>query len=127
MTTRVTPVVHDRLRELAERRGTSLAATAADLLSTAVTETDGAPPPDGSLVGSVLELLGGMTAPGAVVLGEVALRMARIIERGERGSVAAAERLMDAMEKAQRAQHEADNPGADTLDLFLGGLGRLGL
>ncbi|MET7738376.1 hypothetical protein ABZT02_44980 [Streptomyces sp. NPDC005402] len=123
LTTRVPPVVHDRLREMAARRGTSLAATAADLLSAAVAESgEGAgPQPDGALVGAVRALLKDVTAPQAVVHRELAVRLARTVERGERGAVAAADLLTTVIDKAVRAQDQQDNP-VDPLD-FLNGLG----
>lgn len=65
LTTRVPPVVHDRLVEMATRRGTSLAATAAAVLAAAVeTGDEGAgPQPDGTLVAAVRALLEDVTAP----------------------------------------------------------------
>jgi hypothetical protein len=129
LSTRVSPVVHARLTEMAQRRGTSLAATAADLLSVAVadaSEGSGAQP-DGALVVAVHALLDDLTAPKAVVLRELSVRLARTVERGERGAVAAAELLTNCTEKALQAQRAEDNPGADSLDLLLGGLSGFGL
>ncbi|MFJ9677529.1 hypothetical protein ACIRP2_05655 [Streptomyces sp. NPDC101194] len=125
LTTRVPPGVHDRLREMSVRRGTSLAATAADLLSAAVAEgSEGAvPQPDGTLVGAVRSLLADVTAPQAVVHRELAVRPARTVERGERGAVAAADLMTDVVDKALRAQHQEDNPNAgDSLDSILSSL-----
>lgn len=63
LTTRVAPVVNDRLVAMAERRGASLAARAAALLSAAVADDEGsAPQPDGSLVAAVHALLSDVTA-----------------------------------------------------------------
>lgn len=129
LSTRVSPVVHARLTEMAQRRGTSLAATAADLLSAAVadaSEGSGAQP-DGALVAAVHALLDDLTAPKAVVLRELSVRLARTVERGERGAVAAADLLSSSMEKALQAQRHEDNPGGDTLDLLLGGMSGFGL
>ncbi|MBC9728094.1 hypothetical protein [Streptomyces sp. TRM68367] len=131
LTTRVAPIVHDRLVAMAERRGASLAATAAALLSAAVADGDegSAPQPDGSLVAAVHALLSDVTAPKAVMHREVAVRLARSVERGERGAIAAAELLMTTADKALSAQREADNPGGDVLGLdgdLNGLLGRLG-
>jgi hypothetical protein len=116
-------VVHDRLVEMAARRGTSLAATAADLLAAAV-EGDGGGAglqPDGALVAAVRAALAEVTAPEAVVYRELAVRLARAVERGERGAVAAAQQLTTALDRALRAQHQNDNPGGGSLDALLAG------
>ncbi|MDX3354170.1 hypothetical protein PV703_12820 [Streptomyces sp. ME01-24h] len=125
LTTRVTPAVHDRLVELATRRRTSLAATAAGLLSAAVADAEDTPVPlDGALVAAVLDLLGDLTAPRAVLCRETAVHLARVIERRDRGYVAAAETLMSAADKAIKAQQEADQPpGPSDLDVLLNGFG----
>lgn len=127
LSTRVSPVVHARLTEMAQRRGTSLAATAADLLSAAVADagTEGGVQPDGALVAAVRALLDDLTAPKAVVFRELSVRLARTVERGERGAVAAAELLTSCVDKALQAQRAQDNPGGDSLDALLGlsGLG----
>ncbi len=123
LTTRVPPVVHDRLVEMATRRGASLAATAAALLAAAVEDGDegASPQPDGTLVAAVRALLDEVTAPKAVLHREVAVRLARIVERAGQGSVAASELLTKTAEKAVQAQHAADNPNADPFDFLLGG------
>lgn len=123
------PVVHAWLTEMAQRRGTSLAATAADVLSAAVADGDEVSrgQPDGALVAAVHALLDDLTAPKAVVLRELSVRLARTVERGERGAVAAADLLTSSMEKALQAQRHEDNPGGDTLDLLLGGMSGFGL
>jgi hypothetical protein len=109
---------------MAQRRGTSLAATAADLLSAAVADAGGGSgeQPDGALVAAVHALLDNLTAPKSVVLRELSVRLARTVERGERGAVAAADLLTSSVEKALQAQQQEDNPGGDTLDLLLGGM-----
>ncbi|MEV5156606.1 hypothetical protein AB0K81_32525 [Streptomyces werraensis] len=53
------------------------------------------------------------------------MRLARIVERNERGAVAA-ELLNKTVDNALRVQHAEDNPNADPFD-FLGGLSGLGL
>ncbi|RZB18384.1 hypothetical protein StrepF001_14995 [Streptomyces sp. F001] len=124
LSTRISPLVHARLTEMAQRRGTSLAATAADVLSAAVADGEevSGGQPDGALVAAVHALLDDLTAPKAVVLRELSVRLARTVERGERGAVAAADLLTSSMEKALQAQRHEDNPGGDALDLLMGGL-----
>ena len=85
--------------------------------------------PDGSLVTAVQSLLGDLTVPKAVLHRELAVRLARSVERGERGSVAAAELLMTTTDRAVKAQNEADNPSTDPFALdgdVSGLLSRLG-
>lgn len=128
LTARVSPDVHARLVNLATRRGKTLAATAADVLSAAVASEDGTPPPlDGVLVDAVRNALADVTTPKAVLCREIAVHMARIVESGEHGRVAAAEKLMDAVEKAIKAQRAADQPEGPSLDDFLTELGMGGL
>ncbi|MFC8389897.1 hypothetical protein [Streptomyces sp. NPDC057238] len=123
LTTRVTPAVHEALVSLAARRRKSLAATAADLLSAAVADPDGTPrPPDGEMTAAVLQALGHVTAPQAVLLREVALSMARIVERGDHGAAAAAQRLMEAASKALQVQARAEVSTAGPVDALLASL-----
>jgi hypothetical protein len=123
LTTRVPPAVHAALVDRAARGRTSLAATTAAILGAAVMEPDGTPPPpDGELTAAVLRALGDLTEPQAVLLREVALSMARIIERGEHGAAAAAQRLMEASSKALTLQARANAPTSDPMDVLLAGL-----
>lgn len=128
LTARVSPDVHARLTNLAVRRGKTLAATAADLLSAAVAGEDGGttPPLDGALVDCVRVVLADVTAPKALLCREVAVHMARLVESGDHGRVAAAERLMDAVEKALKAQRLADTPEGPSIDDLLNGIGGFG-
>ncbi|MFJ8607345.1 hypothetical protein ACIRH0_09170 [Streptomyces sp. NPDC093675] len=123
LTTRVSPAAYEALTSLAARRRTSLAATAADLLSAAVADEDGTPrPPDGEMTSAVLRALGGVTVPDAVMYREVALQMARLIERDARGAPGAARRLMEAADKALRIQARADQPIDPTMSALLAGI-----
>ncbi|WP_328503627.1 hypothetical protein OG828_36950 [Streptomyces sp. NBC_00457] len=123
LTTRVSPAVHEALTSLAARRRTSLAATAADLLSAAVADEDGTPPPpDGEMTAAVLRALGDVTVPAAVMYREIALQMARCIERDRHGAPGAARRLMEAADKALQIQNRADQPTDPTMSALLGGL-----
>lgn len=125
LTTRIPPAVHDRLVEIAARRGTSLAATAAAVLAAAVEDCDAGigPQPDGTLVTAVRALLDDLSAPGAVMYRELAVRLARMVERSERGAVAAAGLLTSTTDRALRAQRSADHPGSDPFDALLADLG----
>lgn len=118
----VSPDVHARLQEIADRRRTSLAATAADLLSAAVRAPQDTVPHlvDGALVASVLQALEGVTDPAAVVCRETAVELARAVEGRARGYTAAATALMEAADKALRTQQRADSPELDFRSLFLG-------
>lgn len=124
LTTRVSPAVHEALSALAARRRMSLAATTADLLSAAVAEPDGTPsPPDGEMTAAVMRALGDVTVPAAVMHRQIALQMARIIERDERGATGAARRLMEAADKALKIQARADQPAPDpAMGALLAGL-----
>ncbi|MFE7619034.1 hypothetical protein [Streptomyces sp. NPDC057496] len=123
LTTRVAPAVHEALTALAARRRMSLAATAADLLSAAVADEDGIPqPPDGEMTAAVLRALGDVTVPGAVLHREVALQMARIVERDGRGATGAARRLMEAFDKAVQIQTRADRPPDPDISILLADL-----
>jgi len=131
LSTRLAPHVYDQLRELAERRGTSLAATAADLLTAALADPAQTPPAtDGALVSSVRSVLEDVSAPQAVLHREIAVLLARTIERRERGHLSAVKPLQDAISAALKAQRSADQPrDADPMiaDLLasLGGPGGL--
>ncbi|MFJ9149138.1 hypothetical protein ACIRP7_13915 [Streptomyces sp. NPDC102270] len=123
LTTRVSPAVHEALTALAARRGMSLAATASDLLSAAVADEDGTPPPpDGELTVAVLRALEEVTAPAAVLHREVALQMSRLIERGGRGATGAARRLMEAADRAIHLQERADRPVDPAMSALLADL-----
>lgn len=124
LTTRVPPHVHALLVELAQRRGTSLAATAAHLLTAAVDDAGDTPPPtDGALVAAVRTLLADVTDPAAVLHRETAVVLARAIERREPGHLGAVRDLRRAVEGAQQAQQHADGDDFDPAAL-LGLLGR---
>ena len=122
LSTRVSPDVHARLQEIAGQRRMSLAATAADLLSAAVQVPQDAAPHrvDGTLVASVLQVLEGVTDPAAVVCRETAVELARAVEGRERGYQSAATTLIEAADKALRAQQRADSPEFDFGSLFPG-------
>jgi hypothetical protein len=123
LTTRVSPAVHEALTSLAARRRMSLAATAADLLSAAVTDEDGTPrPPDGEMTAAVLRALCDVTVPAAVMHREVALQMARLIERDRRGAPGAARRLMEAADKALQIQGRIDQPVDPTMSALMSSL-----
>ncbi|MEV6679451.1 hypothetical protein AB0N09_21740 [Streptomyces erythrochromogenes] len=124
LSTRLTPRDHDRLRALAERRGSSLAATAGHLLAAALDESgEYRPPQDGVLVAAVRAVLEDVTAPEAVMNRELAVHLARAIERREPGHLSAIGALRKTVESAQGAQREHDGPDPDDpLTVLLAGL-----
>jgi hypothetical protein len=127
LTTRVTPHIHDQLRELAERRGASLAATAADLLTASLEQDHGSQAAqDGSLVAAVRTLVQDVADPEAVIYRELAIHLARTIERRAPGWTSAVKPLRDSISQARHTQRLADRPkssGAnDPLDDLLAGL-----
>lgn len=122
VTTRVPPPLHDQLQALADRRGRSLAATAAELLAAAVADDPGAAKAaqDGPLVAAVLALLQDVTDPAAVMHRELALALARSVERKEPGYLGAVGSLRKAVDACQAAQRTADLPeGTDPLTALL--------
>ncbi|MTE22598.1 hypothetical protein F0L17_26585 [Streptomyces sp. TRM43335] len=126
LSTRLTPRDHDRLRELAERRGKSLSATASELLSAALADPDAYPAPqDGALVDAVRATLAAVTAPEAVIHREVAIALARAVERREAGYLSAAGQLRKSLDAARSAQRTADRPPDDgDLDSLLAMFGQ---
>ncbi|MEU8943551.1 hypothetical protein AB0C97_36785 [Streptomyces goshikiensis] len=124
LSTRLTPRDHDRLRVLAERRGSSLASTAGYLLAAALEDSgEYRPPQDGALVAAVREVLADATAPEAVMHREMAVHLARAIERREPGHLSAIGALRKTVESATTAQRHHDGPDPDDpLNILLGGL-----
>ncbi|MFG2623235.1 hypothetical protein ACGFXC_37075 [Streptomyces sp. NPDC048507] len=123
LSTRLTPGDYDRLRVLAERRGCSLAAAAGHLLASALDDTGTyQPPQDGVLVAAVRTVLEGVTAPEAVMHRELAVHLARAIERREPGHLSAISVLRKAVESAQGSQRIHDNPDGDPFSALLAGL-----
>jgi hypothetical protein len=129
VTTRIAPAAHQRLVALADQRGTSLAAAAARLLEAALEDPESdRPRVDGPLVAAVRTELEDVTAASAVLYREVALHLARSIERREPGHLSAVRQLRDSVRAARSAQETADNPdpfGFDAMGGFSGLLGGL--
>lgn len=116
VTTRVPPYVHEHLHELAERRGQSLAATAAGLLAAALEDPAAtAAARDGALVDAVRTVLADVDDPTAAMYRELAVALARAVERREAGYIAAAATLRKVVDDACAAQRQADHPDGDPL------------
>lgn len=123
LSTRLTPCDYERLRALAERRGCSLAAAAGHLLAAALDDTGTyQPPQDGVLVAAVRAVLEDVTAPEAVMNRELAVHLARTIERREPGYLSAISVLRKTVESAQGAQliHDGPAPGDPIMALLAG-------
>ncbi|MEF9908624.1 hypothetical protein ACQSMD_33410 [Streptomyces flavovirens] len=115
VTCRVPPYVRDQLRELAERRGQTLAATAAGLLAAALDDPAAtAAAQDGAIVAAVRTVLADVDAPEAVMHRELAVTLARAVERRSPGYVTAASSLRTSVDASLSAQRRADNPGANS-------------
>lgn len=123
VSTRLAPGDHRLLRELAERRGQSLAAAAAERLAAALRSPDDPGPADGPLVDAVRAELADVTNPLAVMHREVAVRMARTIERGEPGHITAVEHLRKAVNSCRNAERSTDDPAMGGMGGFLSLLG----
>ncbi|MGW3910539.1 hypothetical protein ACWEBX_03290 [Streptomyces sp. NPDC005070] len=119
LTTRVPPDTYARLQALAKESGRSLAATTADLLDAAVAGVPSPTQDDGPLTASVRAGLVDVTAPDAVMHREVALALARTVDRRECGHVAALRELPGAVSRSRRAQDAVDNPGPQTMSELL--------
>lgn len=119
LTTRVSPDTYARLQVLAEESGRSLAATAADLLDAAVAGVPAPTEDDGPLTASVRAGLVDVTTPEAVMHREVALALARTVDRRDRGHVAAVRAVPEAVSRSHRAQHAVDHPAPTDIDEVL--------
>ncbi|MFF5783219.1 hypothetical protein ACFY7Y_40690 [Streptomyces virginiae] len=124
VSTRLTPRDVDRLRALAERRGSSLSATAGHLLAAALDESgEYRPPQDGILVTAVRTVLEDVTAAEAVMNRELAVHLARAIERREPGYLSAIGALRKTVESAHNAQRRHNGPDPDDpFNVILAGL-----
>ncbi|WP_437050586.1 hypothetical protein [Streptomyces sp. enrichment culture] len=116
---------------LADQHGTSIRATAARFLESALEDPESERPrTDGPLVDAVRAELEDVTAPGAVMYREFALHLARSIERREPGHLSAARQPSGAVKDARAAQEHANNPDPYSLAALSGGgglAGQLGL
>ncbi|WP_406380775.1 hypothetical protein [Streptomyces sp. NBC_01618] len=126
VTCRVPPYVHDQLRDLAERRGQTLAATTTGILAAALDDpTATGSAQDGAIVTAVRTVLAEVDDPKALMHRELAVVLARAVERRSPGYIAAASSLRTSVEAALSAQRCADSPGDDSMSALLDGLGLL--
>jgi hypothetical protein len=114
LSTRVSPDLRQRLVAAAQARGVTLARLTADLLATGV--DDGAVSPgDGGVLNEIDCLFYGLP-PEAGLHREICRSLARTVESGGGGQVAAAKELLDLASWAQRRfEHEDDDDPEDDL------------
>lgn len=124
VSTRVTPYAYERLVDLAQQRGLSLSAQASRLLTQALEAGDGGvPAADGPLVEAVRAELADVTSAASAIHRELAVHLARAIERREPGYLQAVPRLETMLGRARDAQRVSE--GADFVSLLGLGLGNL--
>lgn len=114
VTCRLQPYAYDQLQQLARRRNQSLAATTAGLLVAALDDPAAtATAQDGTLVTAVRAVLADVDTPQALLHRELALVLARSVERESPGHVAAVGSLNTMVQSALTAQRRADDPDED--------------